>query len=321
MAFQTNFPIPNYDRSFTVPIFGSSIGKQIFVKPSSGNDEDDGLSPDSALKTLSQAHTNATANQNDVVYLISESNTGSTTADSQSSTLTWSTDLVTAPTKWSQRARITQATAADAISPLVNVTADSCLFSNLQVFHGSSSASSLVCVQVTGERNVFSNVHFAGIGNATQSASNAASLKVNGGSENYFTGCTIGLDTITRDADPSEILFDGNATRNYFEDCLINSFISAAGFPSVKLADTTAIDRTLIFKNCLFVTESTNKGTTQTEVFNIPAGISQGKIILQDTYAFSDGGAVDWDSNDRGIIWTNNVAAAASAAGGIMTNQ
>jgi len=55
-------------------------------------------------------------------------------------------------------------------------------------------------------------------------------------------------------------------------------------------------------------------------VFTIPA-ISQGAIVLQNSHAFSDGGAVDWDSNDRGIIWNNSVAAAASAAGGILTNQ
>jgi hypothetical protein len=87
------------------------------------------------------------------------------------------------------------------------------------------------------------------------------------------------------------------------------------------VADGTGIDRWLIFKNSLFLAKSTNKGVTQTSVFSLPAGISQGAIVLMNTYAFSDGGAVDWDSNNRGIIWNNSVAAAGSAAGGIMSAQ
>ena len=328
MAYLTNFPIPNYANSFRVPIFGSDTGgKSIFVKPNSGNDANDGLSPDSAVNTLTRALAVATANQNDVVYLFSESNTASTTSDVLSAQLDWNKDLVhlvgvCAPSKWAHRARISQLSTATGVD-LVKLSANGCVFANFHIFHGVADATSKVALTVTGQRNAFFNLHVGGMGDLskTQSVAGAASLFVDGGDENYFKDCVFGLDTATRDADPSELLFDSGATRNMFEDCIIQSYIDAAGFDSVRIADGTGIDRSLIFKNCLFFSKSTNKATTQTQVFDIPAGISQGAIILIDSYAFSDGGAVDWDGSDRGIIWNNAVAAAASAAGGIMTNQ
>lgn len=328
MSRLTNFSIENYANSYEVPIFGSSQGKKIFVRPSTGNDANDGLSPDkdSAVKTLTRALAIATADQNDVVYLIAESNTAANTTDYQSATLTWSKDLVHlvgvgAPGKFSQRARIAQLSTATAVSPLVNVTADGCYFGNLSIFHGVDDATSKVCLQVTGARNYFEGMHIAGVGHATMSVDNATSLKLDGASECTFKNCVIGLDTIARDADTEgEIWFDGGASRIWFEDCLIDTYLSADN-QSVTVEDGTGIDRGIYFKNCLFMAKSTNKATAQTTVFTIPAGISQGAIVLQNTYAFSDGGAVDWDASNRGIIWNNSVAAAAAAAGGIMTNQ
>lgn len=312
-----------------VPIAGllPSQGKSIFVKPSTGSDINSGLSADVAVKTLSQALTLATANKNDTIYLFAESNTAASTTDYQSATLTWNKDLVHlvgvgSPSAVSQRARIAQLSTATSVNPLVNVTANGCIFKNIQIFHGVADAGSYVACQVTGSKNYFENVHFAGMGDLTktQSVAGSASLKIDGGQENVFRHCVIGLDTATRDADATEILFDTDATRNLFEDCFITSFIDAAGFASVTIADGTGIDRWQIFKNCLFSTDSTNKATTQTQVFSIPV-IARGKIILMNSYYTTDGasGAGTWDNTGRGIIWNNSVAAAASGAGGEMT--
>lgn len=300
-------------------------GKSIFVKPSTGSNINSGLSADQAVKTLAQALTLATANQNDTVYLYGESNTAANTTDYQSATLTWNKDLVhlvgvCAPTAVSQRARIAQLSTATGVSPLVDVTANGCIFQNISIFHGVADATSLICLRVTGQRNVFDHCHIAGVGNATMSAAGSCSLKIDAGAENVFRNCVIGLDTIARDADATEILLDTAATRNLFEDCHISSYISAAGFASVTIADGTGIDRWLRFKNCLFSTDSTNQAVTQTQVFSIPA-IVQGKIILENSYYLTDGasGSGVWDNTGRGIIFNNSVAAAGAAAGGEMT--
>lgn len=322
---------PNGISSFGVPVFGTggyvTQGTVYFVKPSSGNDGDDGLTPDTAFKTLAHAHTTATASQNDIIFLFAESNTAASTTDYQSATLTWSKDMVhlvgvTAPSAVSQRARIAQLSTATSVLPLMNITANGCYFANFQVFQGVADAGSYVCVQVTGSRNVFENVHFAGMGDTskTQSVAGCASLKLDGAAENVFKECVIGLDTATRDADATELLCDTAATRNKFEDCLFQSYIDATGAAFVTVADTTGIDRWLWFKNCLFLSESTNKTVDMAEVFDIPAGISQGKIILQDCAVADDGGAPVWTAGTEGIIWANMSAPTASAAGGLMTN-
>lgn len=325
----TNFP--HGITSFGVPVVGGqglmTQGDSWFVRPGTGSDSNSGKEPSRAFATLGQALSAATANQNDVIYLMAESNTASATSNVLSSTLTWNKDLVHlvgvgAPILVSQRSRISQLSTATGVDPLINITAAGCIFKNLQVFHGVADATSLVAVKVAGQRNYFENVHFAGVGNATMSVTGAASLKLDGGAENVFYNCVLGVDTIEQNGNTEGALWcAGAATRNAFIDCFFNMYISAAGQPTVTINDTTAIDRWLWFKRCLFMAKSTNKAVTQTEVFDIPAGISQGAVVLQDCVAFSDGGAVSWTAGLEGIVWNNQVAAAASAGGGIMTNK
>lgn len=306
------------------PIAGAS-GNIYCVKPYSGDDDSSGLAPVDSLKTLAEAYSRCTADKGDIVLMFAESNTAANTTDYQSTTLTWGKDLthligIGAPIKVSQRSRITNL-ASTVVTPVVDFTGDGCFISNVQISNGYNDATALLAAQLTGSRNYFKNVHFAGVmGGTTQSAAGAADIKIDAGSENVFKGCVFGVDTIERDGDATGILFDSAATRNWFEDCMFNAYISAAGYAHITIADATGIDRWQVFKNCMFFAKSTNKATTQTSVFSIPA-ISQGAIILSDSYCASDGGAVDWDSNNRGIIWNNSVAAAASAAGGIFTNQ
>ncbi|MDE2099605.1 MAG: hypothetical protein KGL39_20300 [Patescibacteria group bacterium] len=322
----TNFPFGV--SSFGIPVLGGAsipfTGNYWFVKPNSGLDGNSGNSPQTALKTVSHALSLATANNNDVIFLISESNTASATTDYQSATLTWNKDLthligICAPTQFSQRARIAQTSTATAVSPLVNITANGCYFANFSVFQGVADATSLVAVQVTGQRNVFDNVTMAGIGDATMVAAGAASLKIAAGAENIFRNCTIGQDTISIDQNCTVLWCTSSATRNTFDNCVFDAYISNAGAATVTIG-TNGIDRTLSFKDCQFWAKSTNKAVTQTSVFSIPA-ISQGAIVLDNSTFFTDGGTGGvWDSNTRGIIWNNTAAAAASGAGGEMTN-
>jgi len=52
---------------------------------------------------------------------------------------------------------------------------------------------------ITGDRNHFKNVMFAGMGHATLAhALGAWSAKLTGAHENYFEMCSFGLDTVLR---------------------------------------------------------------------------------------------------------------------------
>lgn len=307
-------------------------GQVLFVSPYRTASTTSGVGSDGnpgtfnkPMKTVQAAYDRCNGSQGEIIYVMGDANTSADITDDLSASLTWSKNAVhliglTAPSMVSQRARIAQLSTATGLSPMVNVTGNNCVFANLQFYQGVADATSLVDVQVTGQRNYFDNVHFAGVADATQSAAGCASLKLNGAQENVFKNCVIGVDTATADADGVNLLCDTDAARNLFEDCLFQMFISATGASHVKLADTTAIDRWLWFRRCQFISESTNKTVDMAEVFNIPAGIAQGKIVLEDCAALDDGGAPVWSAGTEGIIWANMVAAAASAGGGLMTN-
>jgi hypothetical protein len=311
-------------------------GKAIFCSPyrtaSSTNasqwasDSNDGSKITAPVKTLARAYALADGGDGDVIYLLSYGNSAADITDDLSATFTWAKNAVhlvglCAPTAVSQRARLNQLSTATGVSPLLNVTGNNCVFANFQIFQGVADATSLVNVQVTGQRNVFENVHFAGVGNATMSAAGSADVKIAAGAENVFKNCVFGVDTATRDADATNLWFDTAATRNHFEDCLFQGFISAAGYANVTIEDSTGIDRWQRFKRCIFLTESANDATQQTTVFNFKAALTQGYVLLEDSYAGTSGGTAEWDSNNRGRIFNNAVASATSAAGGVLTRQ
>ena len=271
-------------------------GNVWYVKPHSGSDSQSGQSPEEAFKTLSHALSAATANNNDVIYLIAESNTASHTTDYQSATLNWNKDLthlvgVCAPSLVSQRARLAALSTATGVSPVLKVSANGCYFSNFSVFGGiSGDATSLGAVQVTGTRNVFSNVAIQGMGVTDAVTTHGYSLRLTGAQENVFDGCEIGLDTIARDNTTNgEIWFDSGAVRNQFQDCTVTAFISNAGYTHVTFTGSTSIDRWQNFNRCVFLSESTNDATTQTQIFGSLDSATQGYINLYNCAAFTPG--------------------------------
>ena len=263
--------------------FGKNA-KYYFVDPANGNDNDTGLTPDSALAGIEAAYAKTVANQHDTVFYIAGSS-GNTLA----AQLTWAKNYthligITAPTNIAQRARVFYA-AALTTTPMVNLTATGCIFKNLYFFHGVASTASLVCFQVTGGRNYFENVHFAGIGHATGQGdvATARSLALAGAEECLFQSCSIGLDTIARSAANAEIEFTSQAKRITFKDCKIYSYADAATHLMVKAATNGNIDRWIHFKDCLFLnipTAHVGSALNLTSAFNIASGVG-GTFILE----------------------------------------
>lgn len=296
-------------------LLGMNAGNAYFLDPANGSDSNDGRSPDNAFASLETAYAALTANQNDILYYIAGATSLSLTAAFE-----WAKSYthfigLCAPVGAAKRARIFM-TSTVTSTPMFKVSASGCVFKDLYIFHGIADAAALVCAEVTGGRNYFENVHFAGIGNATQDATGAASLKLNGAEECMFKSCQIGLDTIARGADTSEILVDGSAKRIVFDDCLIYAYIDNAGHAMVQLADNQGLDRFMIFKNCLFLSESLNNGTAMTSAFELPASLVTSAYALINCTAV---GISAWDSNSRTKTYANMPDPAASAGGGIAT--
>ncbi|NJL71167.1 MAG: hypothetical protein HC888_05885 [Candidatus Competibacteraceae bacterium] len=264
-------------QTFLQVLANSGAGNVWFVDPSVSS-SGDGRSPDQAFKTLKEAYDAAVDNQHDVIFYLS--GTSSLTLTEQ---LVWAksyTHLVgiAAPTRAAQRSRIFQSASLTGMAPLIQITAQGCIFSNLYIFQGVNDATSLGCIEVTGGRNYFHNVHFAGGGHASHAIDGGYSLKLNGGvsgscEENTFDECTIGVDTVDADTGYSAILFDGEAHRNYFNNCVVRLRAKAstgAGAAFAEVADATGIDRDTIFDRCLFLN---NSATPLTSGFVIPSGM------------------------------------------------
>lgn len=283
-----------------------------YVDSTNGSDSNDGLRPEKPLATILAAYNKCTANQHDVVAVIAGA-----AGNNLSAALTWAKDYthlvgLCAPTGVAQRARIFQLSTLTGASPLLNITASGCIFKDIYIFQGVDDATSLINVQVTGGRNYFENVHFAGGGHATQAINGGASLKLNAAEENRFVHCTIGVDTIDAATGMMGILFDGEAHRNVFEDCVVRIRAGNAGAGFVEIVDATGIDRDTIFKDCLFLN---NSATALTSGFVIPAGMgAPRKLLLKDCMIL---GTTKLDANDRDVLFGNMNAVTGADLSGV----
>ena len=286
-------------------------GNWYWVDPANGSDTTGDGSKGKPFAGIETAEAACTANQHDaVIYRAGSSGVNLAAA------LTWDknyTHLIglCAPTRTAQRARIFQTSTLTGASPLLNITATGCIFSDFYIFQGVDDASSLINVQVTGGRNYFNNVHFAGGGHATQAVDGGASLKLNGAEENTFVNCTIGVDTIDEATGMMGITFDAEAHRNEFYNCKVRMRAGNGGAGFVEIIDATGIDRDTIFDNCWFLN---NSATDMTSGFVIPAGMgAPRKLLLKDCVILGTG---KLDANDRGVLYGNmNTVTGADTSG------
>lgn len=274
----------NIASQFGMPLFGMAgtppfTGNYFWVDETNGSDGNTG-GPQDPLKTLAQAHSLCTAGNNDVVFL--------TGTNHLTATLAWSknnTHLIglSAPSD-NDRSRISQ-TGSAVFTPLVNVTAQGCIFKNLGTFHGFADASTQICWAEAGGRNYYENVQFLGMGNATAAAqAGSRSLTVAGAGENLFRECTIGLDTVVRATGANASLEFLSATpRNIFRQCVFQSLVSLATDVHVTVG-SGGIDRYALFDKCSFINAIESGGTTLNAAITANASAG-GAILVQDGFS------------------------------------
>lgn len=286
-------------------MLGLAGGDWYFLDPTNGNDSNDGRSPEFAFASLPVAYAALTANQHDVLVYIA-----GTSSISLDEAFTWAKSYthfigVAAPSRKAQRARIFQDSAATGLSPLITISASGCMFSNFYVFQGVNDATSLIEVLVSGSRNYFSEVHFAGGGHTAQAINGGASLNLQG-SENVFERCTIGVDTIAASTGLAALLIDGTGcARNEFIDCRFTLYAAGttpAGVRFVEVSGNTAIDRYTLFERCIFVNLAATAVTTAIS-FEGSMDANNKRLLMKDCAAV---GAADWDSGNTGVVYLNN---------------
>lgn len=233
----------NISGQFGMPLYGISgispfTGNQFWVDETNGSDGNTG-GPQDPLKTLAQAHSNCLAGNNDVVFLSGTCHTAATINWSKNST-----HLIglTAPSQ-NNRARISS-TGTTVFTPMVNVTAQGCIFRDLGSFYGYVDAVTQICWAEAGGRNSYQNVQFLGIGNATgASQAGARALTIAGSGENDFIDCTFGVDTVQRATNANATVeFLGGVQRNKFVRPIFQMDSALATNVHIKAA-ASSVDR------------------------------------------------------------------------------
>jgi hypothetical protein len=281
-----------------------SQGKNIYVRPRLGNNGNTGLTPTAAVKTLKQALSLATANQNDTVYLMCEGNTAANTTDYLTEPMDWNKDGVhligvgvAGDLYLGQRARISHASTTASMTAMFTLSANNCVISGIEFFQSAGLtdlSAAQFCVVVSGMRNVIKNCQISGIGEATLDTVGSASLSLQG-AENIFKNCYIGLETIIRAECLSEITIGGSATRYIFEDCIIASYTSATTFKAIVCTHGSA--HTLgIIKNTI-ITNATGRTSVVTTTGAIDPGSIAGHICVLGGGVFGYTNVVTADSS------------------------
>ena len=297
-----------------VPMAGGGVitqGKSIFVKPYSGSDGNNGLSTSSAVKTLSKALSLATADKNDIVYLLAESNSASATTDYQSTTLDWNKDMVHligigSGNPISSRSRLAWLSTASSASdiPLMTVSADGCYIANIGLFTGINDANLSFGLNVTGDRNRFENVSSVWPGHDTNDCAGGYALKVDGVVDTIFKDCFFGSYTIsTGSAANSVVLMDTGLSGVIFENCLfMHRTTHATDSVLLKTADNATLGFGCVwFRRCNFIGVP-EASTAATAVATITASQTDGYIIMEDCTT----NLSKWDNTDADMIYIMN---------------
>lgn len=280
-------------------------GNIYWVRPRTGSDASDGLGSTTAFQTIQRGFAACVANQNDVVVLCAEGNNASDTTARVSVTLDWNKGAVhligiNSGTMVGQRSRIAFLSTYDTASNLLTVSANGCLFQNLELFAGVAGTNPTGCLKVSGQRNHFVNCQISGMGNSANDIAGAYSLSLPSGAENTFDGCYIGLDTVTLGAAAnSQIVCSAAATRNVFRNCVIPTYTNHATNNNFLRAPTGSLDRWILFQDCLFINPVDASSTALTQAF-IVASDAGGSVLLHGKTGVI--GATDWNSTDSGNV-------------------
>jgi hypothetical protein len=292
-------------RYFALAGIPLSKGSKVFIVDAvHGSDSNTGLTFEDPLLTVAAALALTTTLHNDVVLLVGNGTSYAEAAIDWHHDFTHLIGLNSGGPE--PRSRI-KCTAALATTPFFTVSGDGCIIRNVSFWHETTDAAGLVNVLASGSRNLFEGCQFAG-GMGTNNSAGARSLKVGAageGSGNTFRNCWIGCDTIAYVTDNVPLEFVSGAMHTVFEDCVFAITAGATTNVHVYAAAAAGVGRLNQFKRCLFVNE--DPATVQASVFGLGAALSpSSRIIMLDCWQY---GVAKWDSNNRGVVSNNTIAA------------
>lgn len=209
------------------------------------------------FSTLAEAHVHMTADRGDTALIYPGTYTQSTTA------LTWSKDqchiIGVGPRHDIEHPiQLTNGNADETPTGGNWVfSANECYVSNI-CFRQRGALQNLVNVSVTGDNNVFEDIHFHNAANtATADEAGQLGVSLNGANNLIFRRCTFGGTEIQRTDGAVEVSIGAGTCDNlHFYDCLFISDLSAAADADhffVKLVADADLGKYMVLDYCTFV--------------------------------------------------------------------
>lgn len=323
-----------------VPTMGMSgipltSGRVMFVDYVNGGDGNDGTAG-SPMKTIYRAYASAVSGRNDVIVIVdnglstgtqrlSVANAAAVDSTATVGTLVLSKDAVHivgmgAPTP-NSRARFAPPTGTYTMATFgsgnfVTMSGSGCIISNVSFFNGfSTGGAAQICFTVTGGRNYFQNVMFGGAGDAASAQSTSSrSLLISGSTgENRFDQCQIGIDTVTKTVANASLELAGGSPRNEFLNCTFPFYTSSATTLGILGSAASCIDRTNLFRGCIFDNAAQSGSTTMSGLATLPASAG-GYLLMKDCtmVGITEFGT---DTTTRGQMYVDGASVVAATSG------
>ncbi len=251
------------------------VGNIFYIDPSGGNANNSGGAQNDALLTVAAAYAKMVSGQHDVAIIAPSGGTGRT---AETTAITWGKRFAhlvgsAAPLAQDSRAGISFGTGGS-----LTISENGCLFKTLTL-NGTTDIN--VPVTLSGDYNSFIGVDFKGSLNETTGDDTAArALSITGAQENYFGGCTFGADTFMRSAANATVEFASASSRNVFDECRFIEATDATTPVHILFTGTSAIDRWLEFKDCLFYNFTANNAAEPAAVMDLSAQTATGHVLL-----------------------------------------
>lgn len=287
------------------------VGNIWYVDPVNGSDTaNSGTSWNDAFDTVDAAYSAAVDNNYDVIIL-APGGVGSGSGAETTTALTWSKNLITlvgaaAPANISQRSRWLMGTGGS-----LTVSGSGNRFLNVQL---ACFVDINVPFTLTGDRNYFGNVMFAGMGiQAAGDDTAGRCLVMTDADENFFDSCVFGLDTVERGAANATLELASGCQRNTFSNCQFNMATDATTPVHVLTVGTSAVDRWNRFDNCVFYNFTTNNAAEPAAVFDVSSQTATGHFLLTGETNLTN--IDNWEASASGRLYMLSYTATTNAVG------
>jgi hypothetical protein len=280
-----------------------------YVDPYYGDDDNHGKLPWVAMDSLVTAEDVVSTGDGIAVIAYPSSTTANTTSY-VAETLTWDKNGITvvgvgSQGYYNQRARISSSAAVYA---LLDIQGMGNHFENLTFYNGSDKSDAEICAVKLSSgavRNSFKNCDFKG-SPATASAYKT-DLHLSNAHENMFENCNFGNCSYNAGNNAAAHIYMDGASgngQNQFKDCTFMAQVSTGtAYGAVKSGAATALNGSMIFRNCLFTVWQANTGLTAMASWFIGTNPTTGNIVVDPNCMIA--GYAAWDStggNDRVIV-------------------